>query len=61
MFLYQSVGTEDRFTLNGSFELKQSPKNIIENMLSSIAGNLIYSNGQFKLRPATYMKHQQLH
>ena len=49
-----SSGTEDRFTLNGSFELKQSPKNIIENMLSSIAGNLIYSNGQFKLRPATY-------
>ena len=49
-----SSGTEDRFTLNGSFELKQSPKNIIENMLSSIAGNLIYSNGQFKLRAATY-------
>ena len=23
-------------------------------MLSSIAGNLIYSNGQFKLRPAVY-------
>jgi hypothetical protein len=49
-----SSGTEDRFTLNGSFELKQSPKNIIENMLSSIAGNLIYSNGQFKLRAAVY-------
>ena len=49
-----SSGTEDRFTMNGSFELKQSPKTIIENMLSSIAGNLIYSNGQFKLRAAVY-------
>lgn len=47
-------GTEDRFTLNGSFELKQSPKTIIENMLSTMAGHLIYSNGQFKLRPAIY-------
>ena len=49
-----SSGTEDRFTLNGSFELKQSPKTIIENMLSTMAGHLIYSNGQFKLRPAIY-------
>jgi hypothetical protein len=47
-------GTEDRFTMNGSFTLQQSPKNIIENMLSTMAGNLIYSNGQFKLRAATY-------
>ena len=47
-------GTEDRFTMNGSFTLQQSPKNIIENMLSTMAGNLIYSNGQFKLRAAIY-------
>jgi len=47
-------GTEDRFTMNGSFELQQSPKTIIENMLSTMAGHLIYSNGQFKLRPAIY-------
>ena len=26
----------------------------MENMLSSIGGALIYSNGQFKLRAATY-------
>ena len=47
-------GTEDRFTLNGSFILSSSPKTIMENMLSSIGGALIYSNGQFKLRAATY-------
>ena len=47
-------GTEDRFTINGTFNLDKTPKVILENMLSSIAGHLIYSNGQFKLRPAVY-------
>ena len=47
-------GTEKRFSMNGTFNLDKSPKTIIENMLSSIAGNIIYSNGQFKLRPAVY-------
>jgi hypothetical protein len=47
-------GTEDRFTMNGTFKLDKSPKGILENMLSSIAGHLIYSNGQFKIRPAIY-------
>jgi len=40
--------------MNGTFNLDKSPKTIIENMLSSIAGHLIYSNGQFKIRPAVY-------
>lgn len=47
-------GTENRFTLNGTFTLEKTPKNVLQNMLSSIAGHLIYSNGQFKLRPAVY-------
>lgn len=47
-------GTEKRFTMNGTFNLDKTPKVILENMLSSIAGHLIYSNGQFKLRPAVY-------
>ena len=47
-------GTEKRFSINGTFNLDKSPKTILENMLSSIAGNLIYSNGQFKLRPAVF-------
>ena len=47
-------GTEKRFSVNGTFNLDKAPKSILENMLSSIAGHLIYSNGQFKLRPAVY-------
>ena len=47
-------GTEKRFTLNGTFTLNKAPKSILQNMLSSIAGHLIYSNGQFKIRPAIY-------
>ncbi len=48
------AGTEKRFSMNGTFNLDKSPKTILENMLSSIAGHLTYSNGQFKLRPAVY-------
>ena len=47
-------GTEKRFTMNGTFKLDKSPKSILENMLSSVAGHLIYSNGQFKIRPAIF-------
>jgi len=48
------AGTEKRFTCNGSFQLSQSPKIIIENLLTTIGGFMVYSNGQFKLIPATY-------
>ena len=47
-------GTENRFTSNGSFQLSTSPKVIIENLLTTIGGFLVYSNGQFKLVPAVY-------
>ena len=40
--------------VNGSFELDKSPKNILENILTTMAGHLIYSNGAFKLRPAVF-------
>ena len=48
-------GTEKRFTCNGSFILSQSPKVIIENLLTSFSGSLIYSNGMFKTVPGTYL------
>ena len=48
-------GTEKRFTCNGSFQLSQSPKVIIENLLTTLGGFLIYSNGKFKIVPATYL------
>ena len=47
-------GTEKRFTCNGSFQLSQSPKIIIENLLTTMGGFMVYSNGQFKIVPATY-------
>ena len=48
-------GTEKRFTCNGSFRLQQTPKVIIENLLTSCGGALIFTNGMFKLVPATYI------
>ena len=48
-------GTEKRFTCNGSFQLSQSPKVIIENLMTTIGGFLIYSNGQFKTIPSDYL------
>jgi hypothetical protein len=47
-------GTEKRFTMNGTFTLNKAPKSILQNMLTTVAGHLIYSNGQFKIRPAIY-------
>lgn len=49
-----TVGTENRFTMNGSFQVDQTPKSILQNMLSSIGGHIVYSNGQFKLVAATF-------
>ena len=48
-------GTENRFTSNGSFQLSASPKVIIENLLTTMGGFLVYSNGQFKLVPSVYI------
>ena len=48
-------GTETRFTCNGSFTLAQTPKVIIENLMTTCGGYLIYTNGAFKLIPSTYL------
>jgi hypothetical protein len=40
--------------MNGTFTLNKAPKSILQNMLTTVAGHLIYSNGQFKIRPAIY-------
>ena len=47
-------GTEKRFTCNGTFTLQSTPKTVIENLLTSLGGFLVYSNGQFKIVPATF-------
>ncbi len=48
-------GTEKRFTCNGSFTLAQTPKVIIENLMTSCGGYLVYTNGAFKLIPSTFL------
>jgi len=48
-------GTEKRFTCNGSFTLTQTPKVIIENLMTTCGGYLIYTNGKFKLIPSTFL------
>ena len=40
---------EDRYTMNGFFNTEGEPASIIESMLSSCAGKVAYSNGQFNL------------
>jgi hypothetical protein len=47
-------GTEKRFTCNGAFTLASTPKVVIENLVTTMGGILLYSNGNFKLVPATY-------
>ena len=49
------AGTESRFTCNGAFNISQTPKVIIENLLTTLGGFLIYSNGKFKVVPSTYL------
>ena len=48
-------GTEDRYTLNGTVNTDNAPKQIIEDMLASCGGVLTYSNGKFKLKAAKYV------
>jgi len=47
-------GTEKRYTINGVVDTSASPKQIIEDMLASMGGKLVYAAGQFKLLPAEY-------
>ena len=43
------TGTQRRYTCNGIISLNKTPKVIIEELLSSCNGKLIYSNGKFKI------------
>ena len=48
-------GTEKRFTCNGAFQLSKTPKVIIENLMTTLGGFLIYSNGEFKIIPSAFL------
>ena len=48
-------GTETKYTLNGTFESNATPKQTLENLLTSMGGIVIYSNGTFKVKAAKYV------
>jgi hypothetical protein len=43
-----------RYTINGIFEVDATPISIMEMLLTSGAGELIYSQGTYKIRPGVY-------
>ena len=47
-------GTEDRYTASGIIDSDLTPKNIIEELISSCGGTLSYSGGKFNLKVAVY-------
>ncbi len=47
-------GTEPRYTCNGSFVLDQTPKEILQQLLTSCGGKLVRTGGQWILLPASY-------
>ncbi len=47
--------TENRYEINGTFVTNNSPKRILEDMITSCGGVLSYSNGAFKLKAAKYV------
>lgn len=49
-----ATNTEKRYTCNGTFTLDQKPIDIMKKMLTSCAGRLIWSQGQYKIYPAAY-------
>ena len=51
---FETGGTEPRFTLQGIIDTADKPKNILQQMLTSCAGRIVYSGGKFKLIVASY-------
>ena len=48
-------GTEKRYEFHGTIESSASPKNTIEQILTSCRGIVFYTNGQFNLKAAGYV------
>lgn len=48
-------GTEDRYTCNGVVNTAESPQEILERMLTSLAGRLVYIGGAWRLRAGAYV------
>ena len=46
---------ENRYTMNGTFDTNETPKSIIENILTSLGGTFAYTAGEFSLKAASYI------
>tara|TARA_Y100001937_G_scaffold24248_1_gene34893 strand:+ start:260 stop:2092 length:1833 start_codon:yes stop_codon:yes gene_type:complete len=44
-----TINSNNRYECNGIFDLSQSPKQILDQLLTSCSGKLIYQNGKFNL------------
>ena len=51
----QNMDYDNRYTMNGTFDTNQTPKSIIENMLTSLNGTFTYTAGEFALKAASYI------
>ena len=47
-------GTENRYTCNGVVDLGSTPRDILEAMLSSMAGILVWQAGEYRLHAGAY-------
>jgi hypothetical protein len=55
VLLKAAGGTERRYTCNGVITLDQTPKSIVEAMLTSMAGNAVWQAGQWYIQPGAYI------
>ena len=49
-----TINSANRYSCDGTFDLSQSPKQILDQMLASCAGKLIYQNGKFNIYVGFY-------
>lgn len=48
------LDVEARYSIDGSFDTSVSPETVISDMLSSMAGKLVYTNGKWKIIAGAY-------
>jgi len=46
--------TQARYTFSGSFTANQAPRDVLEDLLSSMAGHCVWTQGRWLLRPGAY-------
>ena len=47
-------GSEPRYTINGAFDASERPADVLAEFAESIAGDILYQNGKWKILPAKW-------